>query len=413
MKYLILVGDGMADHSVAELNGQTPLQSAKTPHLNFLAQHGELGLVKTTPSGCYPGTDITQLSLLGYDPKKYSTGPAPFEAAGLDVVLNPDDVAYRCNLVTLRADSGGYDITKLGPHAVMEDFTAGQIDTLEAKELIYDINEQLGTEVVQFYAGVSYRHIMVWAEGKHRMQLMPPQDIVGKPVGEFLPKGEGEKVLRALMDAALPILREHQINVDRLEAGKPPANSLWFWGQGKSPKIPKLTERYGLTASMISALDLPRGVGLYCGFDAVAVPGATGYGDTNYVGKAESALREFKTKDLVCVHLAATDEASHQGDLQGKVKAIEAFDEQTVGPLLKELPKFGPHRVLAVCNHATPLALRRHTDEPVPFVLYEGPAGASKAGRDRGFNELDAKASKVLLEDPTKLMARLIGKHTA
>ena len=308
--------------------------------------------------------------------------------------MNPDDVAYRCNLVTLRADSGGYDITKLGPHAAMEDFTAGQIDTLEAKELIYDINEQLGTEVVQFYAGVSYRHIMVWAEGKHRMQLMPPQDIVGKPVGEFLPKGEGEKVLRALMDAALPILREHQINVDRLEGGKPPANSLWFWGQGKSPKIPKLTERYGLTASMISALDLPRGVGLYCGFDAVAVPGATGYGDTNYVGKAESALREFKTKDLVCVHLAATDEASHQGDLQGKVKAIEAFDEQTVGPLLKELPKFGPH-------------------EPVPFVLYEGPAGASKAGRDRGFNELDAKASKVLLEDPTKLMARLIGKHTA
>ena len=410
MKYVILLGDGMGDHPVAELGGRTPLQAAKTPHLDFLARNGELGLVKTTPDGCAPGSDVTQLAILGYDPKKYGTGPAAFEAAGLDVTLNPEDVAYRCNLVTLRVDSGGYHVKKLGPHTVMEDFSAGQIDSLEAKELIYDLNGQLGTEVVQFYNGVSYRHLMVWAEGKHRVMLTPPQDIAGKPVGEFLPKGEGDKVLRTLMEAALPILREHQINQDRREAGKPPANAIWFWGAGKAPKMPKLTERYGLQAVMITALDLPRGLGLYSGFDVVKVPGATGYLDTNYLGKAEAALNELKKKDLVFVHLGATDEASHHGDVQAKVKAIEAFDEHTVGTLLKGIPKLGPHRILAVCNHATPVALKRHTDDPVPFALYEGPVVGDRADVGRGFNEADAKATQTVLADATKLMGKLIGR---
>lgn len=409
MKYVMLVADGMADHPVAELHGLTPLQVAKTPNLNFLAQHGEFGLVRTTPEGCYPGSDVTQLAILGYEPKRYGTGPAAFEAAGLDVALNPDDVAYRCNLVTLRSDAGGYEIKKL-PHAVMEDFSAGQIDSLDAKELIYDLNEQLGSEVVQFYAGVSYRHLMVWAEGKHRAALTPPHDITGKPVGEFLPKGEGDKVLRALMEAALPILRDHRINLERMEAGKPPANGIWLWGQGKAPKMPKLTERYGISGAMITALDLSRGLGLYCGLDVVKVPGATGYADTNYLGKAESALTELKAKDLVYVHVGAMDEAGHKGDVQGKVKAIEAFDEYTVGTLLRELPKLGSHRILAVCNHATPVALRQHTSEPVPFALYEGPGERNKGEADRGFNELDAKAAKVALNDATRLMSRLIGK---
>lgn len=410
MKYVILLGDGMGDHPVAELGGRTPLQEAKTPHLDFLARNGELGLVKTTPEGWYPGSDVTELAILGYDPKKYYTGLAPLEAASLDVALHPEDVAFRCNLVTLRSDAGGYDIKKLGPHAIMEDFSAGQIDSLEAKELIYDVNEQLGTEVLQFYAGVSYRHLMVWAEGKHRGVLTPPQDIGGKPVGEFLPKGDGEKVLRNLMEEALPILRAHQSNLDRIEAGKPPANAIWFWGQGKAPKIPKLTERYGLTGAMISALDLPRGIGLYCGFEVVKIPSATGYLDINYVGKAEMALEELKKKDLVYVHFGAMDEASHQGDAQAKVRAIEAVDEQMIGTLLKELPKLGPHRILAVCNHATPVALRRHTDEAVPYALYEGPVTRDMTGKGRGFNEVDAKATEVVLTDATKLMGKLIGK---
>jgi 2,3-bisphosphoglycerate-independent phosphoglycerate mutase len=410
MKYVILMGDGMADRPVAELNGRTPLQAAKTPNLNYLARHGELGLVKTAPDGCYPGSDITQLAILGYDPKKYATGPAPFEAAGLDVALNSDDVAYRCNLVTLRTDAGKYDVKKLGPHAVMEDFTAGQIDSIEAKELIYDLNEQIGTEVVQFYAGVSYRHLMVWAEGKHRLTLVPPQDITGKPVGEYLPKGEGEKVLRALMDAALPILREHQINVDRIEAGKPPANALWLWGQGKAPKMPKLTERFGISGAMVSALDLPRGLGVYCGFEPIRVQGATGYADTNYLGKAEAALSELKTKDLVYIHVGATDEASHQGDVQGKVKAIELFDEQTVGTLLKELTKHGAHRILMVCNHATPVAIRRHTNDPVPYVLFEGPVYKDATVPERGFDETDARLTHVLHEEATKLIGKLLSK---
>ncbi|HEY3197258.1 MAG TPA: cofactor-independent phosphoglycerate mutase [Nitrospirales bacterium] len=410
MKYVILMGDGMADNAVAELNGQTPLQAAKTPHLDYLTQNGELGLVKTTPDGCYPGSDVTQLAILGYDPKKYCTGPAPFEAAGLDVSLNPDDVAFRCNLVTLRADTGGYDIKKLGPHAIMEDFSAGQIDSLEAKELIYDLNEQIGTEVVQFYAGVSYRHLMVWAEGKHRITISPPQDITGKSIAEYLPKGEGDKVLRALMEAALPILREHQINIDRKEAGKPPANAIWLWGQGKAPKMPKLTERYGLTGAIISALDLPRGLGLYCGLDVVKVAGATGYADTNYAGKTEAALVELKTKDFVYIHVGAADEASHQGDVQGKVKAIELFDEQTLGLLLKELPKLGSYRLLMACNHATPVASRQHTADPVPYAIFEGPTCKEGAGAERGFNEVDAKASRVYIEDAKKLIGRLLGK---
>ena len=410
MKYVILVGDGMADRPVAELNGRTPLQAAKTPNLNYLARNGEFGLVKTAPDGCYPGSDITQLAILGYDPRKYGTGPAPFEAAGLDVALNPDDIAYRCNLVTLRSDTGNYEVKKLGPHAIMEDFSAGQIDSLEAKELIYDLNEQIGTEVVQFYAGVSYRHLMVWAEGKHRLTLVPPQDITGKPVGNHLPKGEGEKVLRALMEAALPVLRDHQINLERIEAGKPPANALWLWGQGKAPKMPKLTERYGITGAMISALDLPRGLGLYCGFEPIRVQGATGYADTNYLGKAEAALSELKTKDLVYIHVGATDEASHQGDVQGKVKAIELFDEQIVGTLLKELTKHGSHRILLVCNHATPLALRHHTDEPVPYALFEGPAYKDETRQERGFDEIDAKLTRVLQEDATKLIGKLLSK---
>jgi 2,3-bisphosphoglycerate-independent phosphoglycerate mutase len=410
MKYVILLGDGMGDHPVVELGGRTPLQAAKTPNLDFLARNGELGLVKTTPDGYYPGSDVTQLTVLGYDPKKYLTGPAALEAAGLDVMLNPDDVAFRCNLVTLRADSGGYDVKKIGVHAVMQDFSAGQIDSLEAKELIYDLNEQLGTEVLQFYAGVSYRHLMVWAEGKHRVALTPPQDIVGKPVGEFLPKGEGEKVLRALMEEALAILREHQVNKDRLEAGIPPANAIWFWGHGKAPRIPKLTDRYGLSAAMISALDLPRGLGLYAGFEVVKVPGITGYLETNYLGKGEAALQELKKKDLVYVHLGATDEASHQGDVQAKVQAIESFDEHTVGTLMQGLPKLGPHRVLAVCNHATPVAIKRHTNEPVPYALYAGPVTQDRADVGRGFNEVDASATQVVLADATKLMGTLIGK---
>jgi 2,3-bisphosphoglycerate-independent phosphoglycerate mutase len=409
MKYVILLGDGMADRPVPELNGHTPLQAAKTPNLNHLARNGELGLVKTTPHGCYPGSDVTQLAILGYDPKKFASGPAAFEAAGLDVSLNPDDVAYRCNLVTLRSDTGGHDIKKLGPHAIMEDFSAGQIDSLEARELIYDLNEQIGTEVVQFYAGVSYRHLMVWAEGKHRITATPPHDIAGKPVGEFLPKGEGDKILRALMEAALPILRDHQINVDRVEAGKPPANAIWLWGPGKTPKMPKLTERFGVSGAMISALDLPRGLGLYCGLEAAKVSGATGSADSNYAGEVEAAMSALTSKDLVYIHVGAADDASHQGDVQGKVNAIELFDEQTLGPLLKELPKLGSYRILMVCNHATPVALRQHTDEAVPYVLFQGPSRDDKKA-EQGFNEVDAKAAGMHVDDATKLIGRLLGK---
>jgi 2,3-bisphosphoglycerate-independent phosphoglycerate mutase len=212
------------------------------------------------------------------------------------------------------------------------------------------------------------------------------------------------------MDAALPILRDHQINLDRIEAGKPPANAIWLWGQGKAPKLPKLTERFGISGAMISALDLPRGLGAYCGLEVVKVQEATGYTDTNYSGKVEAALSELKTKDLAYIHVGAADEASHHGDVQGKVKAIECFDEHTLGPLLKELPKFGGFRILVACNHATPVALRQHTADAVPYVLFAGPEGKGKTGSERGFNEVDAKTARPQVEDATKLIGRLLSK---
>jgi len=372
MKYIILLGDGMADRPHAALGGKTCLQAAKTPNLDLLATRGQVGMVHTIPEGFSPGSDVANLTVMGYDPVKYYTGRSPLEAASIGVDLAPDDVAFRCNLVTLRITGGKSPGT--GRHAIMEDFSAGHIPTQEARQLIEEIDSKLGSDRIRFYPGVSYRHLMVWKGGKDKADCMPPHDIQDRDIHEYLPRGEGDDVLNGLIEASTDLLLHHPVNKSRIESGKRPANCIWLWGQGKRPSMPTFRERYGLEGSIISAVDLTRGIGIYAGFEVIKVPGATGWIDTNYVGKAEHALWALKTKDIVYVHVEAPDEAGHTGDLKNKLKAIEDFDEFIVGNIMHGMRQFDEYRILALPDHPTPLEIRTHSNEPVPFVIYDNRA---------------------------------------
>lgn len=370
MKYIILLGDGMADRPRADLGGRTCLQAAKTPNLDQLASAGQVGMVSTVPDGYAPGSDVANLSVLGYDPRKYYTGRSPLEAASIGVALGPDDVAFRCNLVTLKVTGGGSAAGRRRT-LLMEDFSAGHISTIEARTLIEEIGGKLGTEHIRFYPGVSYRHLMVWKGGKDRIDCTPPHDIQDKDIQDYLPRGEGDDIINELMEASYDILTNHPVNKGRLEAGKRSANSIWLWGQGKRPSMPTFMEKYGLAGAVISAVDLTKGLGVYAGFEVINVPGATGWIDTNYVGKAEHALFALKSKDIVYLHVEAPDEAGHTGDVKNKIKAIEDFDEFIVGNVVHGMKQFDEYRILALPDHPTPLELRTHSAEPVPFVLYD------------------------------------------
>ena len=367
MKYIILLGDGMADRPHAALGGKTCLQAAKTPNLDRLATLGQTGMVHTIPPGYPPGSDVANLTVMGYDPKKYYTGRSPLEAASIGVEMAPGDVAFRCNLVTLRITSR----TTSGQLAIMEDFSAGHISTQEARLLIEEIDSKLGSEHIRFYPGVSYRHLMVWSGGKDKIECTPPHDIQDKSIQDYLPRGEGDGMINSLMEESIDLLTAHPVNKSRLENGKRQANCIWLWGQGKRPSMPTFKEKYGLEGAMISAVDLTKGIGIYAGFEVINVPGATGWIDTNYAGKAEYALQQLKTKDIVYVHVEAPDEAGHTGDLKNKMKAIEDFDEFVVGNIIRGMKQFDAYRILALPDHPTPIELRTHSKEPVPFVLYD------------------------------------------
>ncbi len=355
MKYIVLVGDGMAGRPLKELGHKTCLQKAHTPNMDKLAQDGEVGKIKTIPPGMDPGSDVANLSILGYDTSKYYTGRAPIEAEYRKIKLGPKDIAFRCNLVTLGfADSGNQD------SAVMNDFSAGHISTKEAGILIKDINKKLGSKEITFYPGMSYRHLMIWKNGIDRMQCTPPHDITGKKIGKFLPDGKGAEIIREFMEKSTEILKGHSTN----------ANSIWLWGQGKKLTVPSFKDKYGLKGALISAVDLTKGLGICAGFDVLNVKGATGYIDTNYIGKANAALRALKTCDFVYVHVEAPDEAGHNGNMKDKIQAIEDFDKKVVGTIMKGLNKFPEYRVLLLPDHATPVRLMTHTEEPVPFIIY-------------------------------------------
>jgi len=355
----------MADRPIDELDGLTPLQKASTPNMDYLARKGTVGTARTIPGGFPAGSDVANLCILGYDPARYYSGRAPLEAASMGVGLDDTDVAYRCNVVTIDGN-GAYE------EAVMADYSAGHITTDEARELILMINDRLGGDYIKFYPGVSYRHLMVWKNGEAGAECTPPHDITGKVIGAYLPRGKGQDTLLRLMKESVAILREAEVNARRIAAGKRPANSIWLWGQGHKPSMPDYREKYGLSGALISAVDLTKGLGVYAGFEIIDVPGATGYLDTNYSGKAEYTLNALERVDFIYLHIEAPDEAGHNGNVEDKIRAIEDIDTLVVGPVLKEARnRFGEFRILLMPDHATPIRERTHTDDPVPFAIYD------------------------------------------
>ncbi len=402
MKYVIIVGDGMADYPIQSLGGRTPLMVARTPHMDWMAKQGEIGLVRTIPDGFNPGSEIANLSIFGYDPIRYYTGRGPLEAASLGVKLADDDIAFRCNLVTLKFQ---------GNKIVMEDFSAGHITDGEAKKVILDLNKEMATNEIRFYSGVSYRHLMVLKNGAakfsnlEKLELTPPHDIIGKEITTLLSQMK-EPVL-ALMNESQKLLKSHPINLARESKGLPPANSIWLWGQGRSPRMITLKERFGMDGYVISAVHLIKGIGILAGLEVLEVPGVTGYFDTNYDGKAQYAMKGLKEKDFVYVHVEAPDEAGHMGNPQLKIEAIEAFDEKIVGPILEGMKDFRRYKVLVLPDHPTPLSVRTHTADPVPYVIYSNEDGATSFHGET-FDEVSAGRSGILIEKGFELVERFL-----
>lgn len=401
MKYIVVLGDGMADYPRPELDNQTPLQYAKTPHMDSLAARGETGLVKTVPDGFAPGSDVANLSVMGYAPEKYYTGRSPLEAVSMGVELDDDDTAFRCNLVTL-SDEPDYAIKQ------MLDYSAGEITSEEARELIETVQLKLGVGDKRFYPGISYRHLMVWRQGPEKAVLTPPHDISGRVVKDYLPDGAGADTLLEIMKQSYAVLKEHPVNRSRVDRGLNPANSVWLWGQGKRPQLPLFKDLYHLEGAVISAVDLIMGIGICAGLQVIKVPGATGNIHTNFKGKAEAALAALHDgADFVYVHIEAPDEAGHQGDTEIKVKAIEQIDSQVLGLLLGGLTDLPAYRVMLLPDHPTPLSLRTHTAEPVPYVLAGG--GVASAEHSQIYSESSAAATGIILPDGPSLMRRFLG----
>lgn len=402
MKYIILIGDGMADNPIDEFGKKTVLEYAKTPNLDSLAGSGRFGLFKTVPDGFPPGSDVANLSILGYDPKRYYTGRAPLEAASIGVALEQSDVAFRCNLV---------NITQKNGKDVMDDYSAGHISTDEARDIIASLDTALSGRGVRFHTGTSYRHLMVWKDapsGVRSVKTTPPHDISDKEVSPYLPKGDGADMLNALISASRPVLKDHPVNKKRQAANKKPATSIWLWGQGARPSMPTLKERFGVDGSIISAVDLMKGIGIYAGLEVIKVPGATGYIDTNYRGKAEYALDSLERKDFVCVHVEAPDEAGHNGNLKDKLRAIEDFDGEVVGRVMAGAGKLGDYTIAALCDHPTPIALKTHTSDPVPFVTCVKP-GAGNGGSVK-FCEKGGRETGLFVDDCNVFLRQFFGR---
>jgi 2,3-bisphosphoglycerate-independent phosphoglycerate mutase len=402
MKYLVVLADGAADYPVAELGGQTPLAVCKKPEIDRLASLGELGLVKTIPANLPPGSDVANLAVLGYDPRVYYTGRSPLEAVSIGVDLQPSDVALRCNLVTL-SDESEY------AQKTMIDYSSDEITTAEARALIADIAACFNSELFTYYAGFSYRHLLVWHDGLTDMRLTPPHDISDRRIGPYLPQGEGSELLVEMMEKSRFVLDKHPVNQLRVDRGLRPATSVWFWGQGKKPKLSSFEARYHLHGTVISAVDLIKGLGMCAGLKVAEVPGATGNVHTNFKGKAQAALEAFNSgADFVYLHVEAPDEAGHRGELDNKIKSIEKIDADVLSVILKELPRIDPeYNIMVLPDHPTPLALKTHTADPVPFLIYR--SYAEKAGNNsRGYDESTASQSGILLENGYELMNRFI-----
>lgn len=358
MKYITLLMDGVSDHPQESLGGKTPLEVAKKPNLDRLCALGRQGTLMTGVPELPIGSDVGNMTVLGYDPRKYYSGRAPFEAFNLGVTLKKGEVAFRCNLVHVK-------------DGVMDDYSAGHMSTEDGRELIKMLDKRMGNDKLRFVGGTQYRHItIIKGAGYEGAKCTPPHDITGKPIEDFLPKGSNGKELRQLMEDSRLYLEGHEVNRERRAAGKKTGNMVWFWGQGKHVELPSFDSRFKLKGSVVSAVDLIKGLGRSIGLDSIEVPGATGWIDSNFKGKAEAGLKALKKKDFLFMHLEATDEAGHKGDAAAKVKAIELIDEQVLGPIVAGLGK-EPFRLFVTPDHATPLELKTHTLEPVPYFVYD------------------------------------------
>ncbi|TNF50020.1 cofactor-independent phosphoglycerate mutase [bacterium] len=411
-KHIILLGDGMSDRPVPELGGETPLEAASTPNMDRVASGGVVGLSRTIPEGMALGSDVANLSVLGYDPQEVYTGRSPIEAAGMGVQLGPDDVAFRCNLVTLaRAESSTTGETDLGqsgvvPDLTMVDFAGGHPSDDEAHSLIGSLSDEVAGGGIEFHPGVSYRHLMVWRNGLDDLDVEPPHDLTDQPLSGGWPKGKAAHRILDIMNRSVKVFADHPVNRERKKAGRKPVNSVWLWGQGKRPSISLFQERYGLSGAMITAVDLLRGLGASLGFRVIDVPGATGYLDTNYAGKAAASLDALNSVDLVYLHVEAPDEAGHGGSLENKMKAIEDFDGMVVGPVLDGLQTMGPFRVLVMPDHATPLEIKTHSGDPVPFAALD--SEHKGAGSGGPYSEKTARSSGLVIERGHELMGMFI-----
>lgn len=395
-KYLIVLCDGMADDPLEELGGNTPLEAAKTPNMDRLAGKSEIGMVRTIPVGMAPGSDTANLSVIGYDPKKYYTGRSPLEALSIGADMGPEDVSFRCNLVTLSEEEAAYEDKRILDHS------SGEISTEEAAVLIEALKEGLEQEGYTFYVGTSYRHLLIWKQGSV-VELTAPHDILTRRIGEYLPQ---DQVLREMMKKSYEILSVHPINIRRKEQGLNPANSAWFWGAGTRPALSSFEEKYQRKGAMVSAVDLLKGIAVGAGMRNIAVEGANGGLDTNYAGKGMAAVDALLAgDDFVYIHIEAPDEMGHQGNMKNKITAIERIDEFVVGPVVEKLRAEGiDFRMLILPDHPTPIRVRTHVNAPVPYLLYDSTKDQKGAS---AYNEKTGKESKILVEKGDTLISHL------
>lgn len=399
MKYAVLLCDGMADLPREDLTGKTPMGTAYKPNMDRLAKVSEVGLVKTVIDTLKPGSDVANLSVLGYDPTVYYSGRSPLEAGSIGIDMKPTDVSFRCNLVTL-SDEERYD------EKTMVDYCSGDISSEEAAELIAFIQEKMGSDEFSFYSGVSYRHCLIWDKGTLDVgTLTPPHDITGRKITEYLSVNENGRKLLDMMIRSYDLLKDHPVNKKRAEKGLRPANSIWLWGEGVRKDLTPFKEKYGLKGAMISAVDLLKGIGKFTGMEVINVQGATGYIDTNFSGKAQAAIDTLKKgSDLVYIHVEAPDECGHRFEIQNKVKSIELIDELILGPLLKAFE--GEEIKILICpDHPTPLALKTHTNAPVPYLIYDSRKNAEGVER---FCEEEAEKTGRFIDVGHSLMEHFI-----
>lgn len=402
LKYAVVLCDGMADYPVDALSGKTPMSVAKKPTMNALAAKAEVGLVKTVADGMKPGSDVANLSVMGYDSAKYYTGRSPLEAASIGIDLKDTDVTLRCNLVTLSDEENYEDKT-------MVDYCADDISSEEAREIIEFIEEKLGDDEFKFYSGVSYRHCLVWNNGVPKPgELTPPHDITGRKITQYIPKGDNTDKLYALMKKSYELLKDHPVNKKRIENGRRPANSIWLWGEGQKPMLDSFENKFGLKGAVISAVDLLKGIGICAGMKTPDVEGATGYIDTNFTGKLDAAVERLKADcDFAYIHVEAPDECGHRGEQENKIRAIELIDEKILTPLVEELKKLGDYAVMVLPDHPTPLSIRTHCSDPIPYLIYR--SNDEKESGVAVFDEESAKATGIYVEKGYTLMNRFLG----